>query len=91
MKLISIRRFLQFVFIIHRINIILFFIFNSIIVVSISGVYVYDLHTLKKVQEYSTYENTYGLVSVNDKVFIIPGREKGSLRIIVISFLLSSY
>lgn len=69
----------------------LFFIFNSIIIVSISGVYVYDLHTLKKVQEYSTYENTYGLVSVNDKVFIIPGREKGSLRIIVISLLLSSY
>lgn len=72
-------------------KIILFFIFNSIIIVSISGVYVYDLHTLKKVQEYSTYENTYGLVSVNDKVFIIPGREKGSLRIIVISLLLSSY
>ena len=72
-------------------KIMLFFIFNSIIIVSISGVYVYDLHTLKKVQEYSTYENTYGLVSVNDKVFIIPGREKGSLRIIVISLLLSSY
>ena len=69
----------------------LFFIFNSIIIVSISGVYVYDLHTLKKVQEYSTYENTHGLVSVNDKVFIIPGREKGSLRIIVISLLHSSY
>lgn len=75
----------------YRMICILFLLFNSIIIVSISSVFVYDLHTLKKVQEYSTYENTYGLVSVNDKAFVIPGREKGSLRIIVLSFLHSSY
>ena len=38
---------------------------------------------MKKTQEYSTYENCYGLVAVNSKAFIIPGNEKGSLRIIV--------
>lgn len=56
---------------------------DSVLIVTITTVYVYDLHTLKKTQEYSTYENNYGLASVNSKSYVIPGREKGSLRIIV--------
>ncbi|KAK8823565.1 hypothetical protein WA577_002484 [Blastocystis sp. JDR] len=53
-----------------------------IIVVTITHVYIFDLRTLKKIQEYPTYENSYGVVAANSKVFVISGNEKGSLRII---------
>ena len=50
---------------------------------TITHVYIFDLKTLKKIQEYPTYENSYGVVAANSKVFVISGNEKGSLHIIV--------
>ena len=56
---------------------------RRIIVVTITHVYIFDLKTLKKIQEFPTYENSYGVVAATSKVFVICGNEKGSLRIMV--------
>ena len=45
----------------------------SLVVATIQKIYVFDLSTLTKQQEYSTYENEYGLVAI------------GALRILVYS------
>ena len=44
---------------------------------------VFSLSTLTKQQEYSTYENEYGLVAINKKVMVIPDKGRGALRILV--------
>lgn len=61
---------------------------GSLIVATIQKIYVFDLGTLKKQQEYSTYENEYGLVAINSKVIVIPDKDRGALRILVLSSLL---
>ena len=55
----------------------------SLIVATIQKIYVFDLSTLIKQQEYSTYENEYGLVAINKKVMVIPDKGRGALRILV--------
>lgn len=57
----------------------------SLVVATIQKIYVFDLSTLTKQQEYSTYENEYGLVAINKKVMVIPDKGRGALRILVYS------
>lgn len=54
---------------------------------TINNVYVYNRDTLK-VSEYSTVENSLGVIASNSECFVIPGQERGSLTVIVLSFLL---
>ena len=58
---------------------------SSLVIATIQKIYVFDLSTLVKEQEYSTYENEYGLVAINKKVMVIPDKERGALRILVSS------
>ena len=61
----------------------------SLVVATIQKIYVFDLSTLTKQQEYSTYENEYGLVAINKKVMVIPDKGRGALRILARGGLLS--
>ena len=42
----------------------------------------YNRDTLKKVSEYSTVENSLGVIASNSECIVIPGQERGSLTVI---------
>ncbi|KNB44185.1 autophagy-related protein 18A-like protein [Blastocystis sp. subtype 4] len=52
------------------------------VVVTINNVYMYNRDTLKKVSEYSTVENSLGVIASNSECIVIPGQERGSLTVI---------
>ena len=54
-----------------------------IVIVGLSTVFVYDFPSLEKIDEYSTFENNYGLLDLHPKAMAILGGEEGSLRVIV--------
>ena len=56
---------------------------RRIVIVGVSTVFVYDFPSLKKIDEHKTYENTYGLISVNSKAEAILNSQMGSLQVIV--------
>lgn len=46
----------------------------------------YSRETLKKISEYSTVENSLGVIASNSQCIVIPGQERGSLTVIVLIF-----
>lgn len=56
---------------------------HRLVVVTIQKTYIYELCSLRKQQEYLTAENEYGLVAINSKAIVIPGKDRGALRILV--------
>ena len=55
---------------------------KTLVVVTIQKTYIYELCSLRKQQEYLTAENEYGLVAINSKAIVIPGKDRGALRIL---------